>query len=53
MSDFANIICGVPQCSDLGPLKLCLYLLLFSAIFMSQKIDYHVYAGRHSIIYII
>ena len=28
--DFANIICGVPKRSVLGPLKSCLYLLPMS-----------------------
>ena len=32
LSDFANIICGVPQGSVLGSLKLGLYLLPLSAI---------------------
>ena len=44
LSDFANIICGVPQGSVLGPLKLCLYVLPMSAILMNHKIGYHVYA---------
>ena len=39
LSDFVNIICGVPQGSVLRSLKLCLYLLPLSAI-----LRYHVYA---------
>ena len=44
LSDFANIICGVPQRSVLGPLKLCLYLLPLSAILRYHNIGYHVHA---------
>ena len=44
LSDVANIICGVPQGSVLGPLKFCLYLLPMSAILKYHKIGYHVYA---------
>ena len=44
LSDFANIICGVPQGSVLGPLKLCLYLLSLSTILRYHNIGYHVYA---------
>ena len=43
LSDFANIMCGVPQCSVLGPLKFCLYLLPLSAILRYHNIGYHVY----------
>ena len=45
LSDFTNIICGVPQGSVLRPLKFCLYSWLMSDIFMYHKIGYHVYAG--------
>ena len=45
LSDFANIICGVPpQESVLGPLKYCLYLLPMSTILKYHKIGYNVYA---------
>ena len=44
LSDFANIICGVPQGSVLGPLKFCLYLLPMSAIMKYHNIGNHVYA---------
>ena len=44
LSEFANIICGVPQGSVLGPLKLCLYLFPLSAILRYHNIRYHVYA---------
>ena len=43
-SDFTDIICGVPQVSVLGPLKLCLYLLPLSTILMYHKIGCHIYA---------
>ena len=45
LSDFANIMCGVPQSSVLGPLKLCLYLLPLSTILMYHNIGYHVYVS--------
>ena len=44
LSEFANIICGVPQGSVLGPLKFCLYLLPLSTILRYHNIGYHVYA---------
>ena len=43
MSGVANIVCGVPQGSVLGPLKLCLYLLPLGAILKYHGIGYHIY----------
>ena len=49
LCDFTNIICGAPQGSVLGPLKLCLYVLPLSAILMYQNIGCHVYADDNQL----
>ena len=44
MSGAANLVCGVPQGSVLGPLKFFLYLLPLGAILRYHSINYHIYA---------
>ena len=41
ISGVANLVCGVPQGSVLGPLKFCLYLLPLGAILRYHSICYH------------
>ena len=38
MSDFASLLCGMPQGSVLGPMKCCLYLLPLGEILKHHNI---------------
>ena len=44
ISDFAHLLCVVPQGLVLGPMKICLYSLPLGAILRHHNIGYHIYA---------
>ena len=45
MSDFASLLCRVPDGSGLAPIKFCLYLLPLGAILKHHNLGYHNYVG--------
>ena len=44
ISELAELACGVPQGSVLGPLKFCIYMLPIGSIMRHHDIDFHIYA---------
>ena len=44
ITEFAELACGVPQGSVLGPLKLCISMLPIGSIMRHHDIYFHIYA---------
>ena len=42
--EYAELVCGVPQGSVLGPLNCCMYMYPIGSILRHHGINYHIYA---------
>ena len=44
ISEYAKLVCGVPQGSVFGPWNFCMYMYPIGSILRHHGIDYHIYA---------
>ena len=52
ISEYAKVVCGVPQGSVLGSWNFCMYMYPIGSILRHHGIDYHIYADdTHAVIY--